>query len=585
MMDCKKRNIACALFVLGLCIGSYVLTPLGWDQRISVAFAQQADLIGSFPGNVIDSWTLRGVGYKYLTYFFYKAGTSFVDYQDKCAFEIVFKMVVSAFILIILGASCRIARKTLQENGIRSFTVFMLGCISFFTVSHWISFQAEDMSALILIFAMACAICKSRVFNLLAGFVLALLFTMKGVTVVLGVNALLVLFLIEQSRENRHRRLLYVSISYVLFSILLLLAIVLFIPSEIYDLKDAALFQLSSRASIIRRFLALAFGITYFNHTPILILGGFSAIVVSFYLFLKKEAKAFGVLFLLWMIPAAVVTAQGKGFPYHYAVMIPSAMISIVWVMLLIRERGRYEKASQPYSAGSSVLTVNRSILLTWMVVGIMVVSLSVAAAFFAPEPLDGITTTRILGLLLGLAMFASGLAAMLYKKDIWRKIENILAAGEEVGIKWYIPMFAACAVIWSCSTLTDPYVKGSAHDHNVYGRIREEFSLDEQPAILYLSDGYFTYYMEARSCLRYFYPLPLQRSTRKKSLRDTDIYRTTLAKALKYDGKYILLQEGWFHLDDFPELQAKIEKEYDTVYKENTVSRFIHVLRKKHSI
>ena len=581
-MNCKKRHIAYALSVLGLCIGSYVVTPLGWDQRISVAFAQQADLMGSFPGNVIDSWTLRGVGYKYLTYFFYKAGTCFVDYQNKAAFEIAFKVFVSAFIILVLAASCRIARKTLQENGVRSSTVFMISCISFFTVSHWISFQAEDMSALILLFAMACAIHSSKGFNWLAGFVAALLFTMKGVTVVLGIDALLlILLLARQTEDHRDRRLLHASISYVLFSILVLIAIALVIPSELYDLRDAALFQTSTRPSIFRRFLALAFGITYIGHTPILLLGGISGLVVSCYLLLKREARTFGVLSLLWMVPAAVVVAQGKGFPYHYAVMIPSAILSIVWAMLIICEKGRYGKASQPSLAGSSILTVNRSILLAWMIVGLMMMSLSAAGTFFAPPPLDGITASRIAGVFLGLAMFGSGLIAMLFRMDIRRKVGDLIAVGERVGIQWYIPLFVVCAVLWSVSAY--PYFEGS-EKHSVYDQVRDEFSLDEQPAILYLNDGYITYYMEAKSYLKYYFPLPLQRSVTRKKLRDSEIYTSTLSKTLEYDGEYILLQERWLSLDDFPELQAKIEKEYDTVYEAQSIhSRFTRVLRKKH--
>lgn len=469
---------------------------MGWDQRIGVASAQQADFKGAFPANVIESWNLRGVGYKYLAYFFYRATIPFFDYQDKTHFEIGFKLFLSAFILLILGLSIAISRRTLIRYGVDIYSAFFIGGISFFTVSHHASFQAEDMTALIFVLGTACSISDSKILNLTAGFLLGLLFTLKGVTIILGISALVFIFLSEKDRYDKMSR---VGLSYVVSSIVILVGIFLFMPSEIRDLQEATIFQSSFDRSLVTRLIILVrFFRINFEHNPILAPGVMAGLVICFYLFRKRYFKTLIAYSLLWVFPAMVVVIQGMGYGYHYSVMIPVAMGSIMAVLLIIRDLELDAK---------------------WY-----------AAVYLLPVMFGILCTSP-------LAIFQSSAVA--------------------------------------------PYVKTSGHDHDTYATIQQTFTLTEQPEILYLADGTFTYYFESPSYLRHYYPLSLQRSKGNRDLIKMEVHQNALKRAMSYNGEFILLHHNWFDLEQFPALQEKIRHQYCTVYKEDSVTRPITVFRK----
>jgi hypothetical protein len=191
---------------------NYVTTPLGSDVQINVAFAQQADLIGPFPGNLLEAWTLRGPGYKLLSYLFYEAATLLVGYEDKRAFAIAFRSLYAGGVLALLGTSTIGARETLREWSVDPVDAFFVASVTFLSTSQIVSFQAEEITALAVVFATSLAVSESRVLRYLAAVVLGLTFTLKGVTLLLGPVAVVVLFGVEggvhppvRSRRRRGR--------------------------------------------------------------------------------------------------------------------------------------------------------------------------------------------------------------------------------------------------------------------------------------------------------------------------------------------------------------------------------------------
>lgn len=79
---------------------------------------------------------------------------------------------------------------------------------------------------------------------------------------------------------------------------------------------------------------------------------------------------------------------------------------------------------------------------------------------------------------------------------------------------------------------------------------------------VLFLDAGAVPFYVDAPSYSRYFFNLPLQRW---KEGDDWELQREEYEKLMQYDGKYIVYT-GWFGLEKYPELQAKIAAEYEKI-------------------
>ncbi len=96
---------------------------------------------------------------------------------------------------------------------------------------------------------------------------------------------------------------------------------------------------------------------------------------------------------------------------------------------------------------------------------------------------------------------------------------------------------------------------------------IDARFALGKQESMLFLSDGVPNYVIRCPSYLQYFYPHPLQRVRFNPALASTQLHRSQLAAALAYRGEYVLLEPAWFDLKLLPELERKLETEYEPVF------------------
>ncbi len=484
-----RAIIFVGLFLLGLLILNSIMTPLAEDQRINIAFAQQADdFYGGFPGNVIQAWTLRGIGYKFLTFFLYKAARLFVNYDDKMRFEVICKTLYAAGVMIVLTGSIWIARPGLKKLGVDEFYALFISGTAFFSLSYECAFQAEDVAALLMLAGMALALSESRFLCGMAGMVLSLLLTLKGITWLLGLVPLLCLLLFY---EKFWKPLVWTAVSFILSTGVLAVLILLLAPMEFRDLLDASRFQSSFRGlgrsfagEIFQRIQILyQFYLQYFFHISFLIPGGLAGFLISLYWF-EKDLKRLAVYLLLWLIPGGVIVLQGKGFLYHFTVLLPVA-------------------------AGS-------------------ILALTVAVRRFALRP-------RWLGLILG------------------------------------FPCLLACLCVGPVSLF--PVVSSVSHfresreELRFYEDLVARFQLDQQPVLLYLTDGRAAYYFKSRSHSRYFYPLPVKRSLANPDLLETALYQEELRRILNYRGEKIIVQDSWFNLDDFPAIRDKIQKEYRPVF------------------
>lgn len=97
---------------------------------------------------------------------------------------------------------------------------------------------------------------------------------------------------------------------------------------------------------------------------------------------------------------------------------------------------------------------------------------------------------------------------------------------------------------------------------------INEKFHLDQSISVLYLDQGNSVYYLKAPSYCRYIAPLSIQRSKNGRNLTGTQVYKDTMACVLRYDGRYVVMNRGWF--GDHAEIDQKLAKEYTPVWNES---------------
>jgi len=121
---------------------------------------------------------------------------------------------------------------------------------------------------------------------------------------------------------------------------------------------------------------------------------------------------------------------------------------------------------------------------------------------------------------------------------------------------------------------VVDPYANAFVYTSDYYVPRRDailslekRFHLSAEPSVLFLTGGIANFFLPVRSHLRYFYPLPLQRIARNEALRQTEVFQDTLARALEYRGKYVVITPAWFDTALIPTLARKLEEQYDVVY------------------
>ncbi len=156
-----------------------------------------------------------------------------------------------------------------------------------------------------------------------------------------------------------------------------------------------------------------------------------------------------------------------------------------------------------------------------------------------------------------------------------------VASAGSDARSRWFAAIAGLTLFGWALSTLIvrdgplrDPEANGA-----YYALIRYEprmrmlrdldtrFDLSRQESMLFLSDGVPNYVIRCPSYLKYFYPHPLQRLRFNAALASTDLHREQLAEALAYRGRYVLVEPEWFDLTLLPELEHKLDAEYERVF------------------
>ena len=431
----------------------------------------------------------------------------------KRAFAIAFRSLYAGGVLALLGTSTIGARETLREWSVDPVDAFFVASVSFLSVSQIVSFQAEEIAALAVVFATGLAVSESRVLRYLAAVVLGLTFTLKGVTLLLGPVAVVVLFGVESGFTRRFVR---VAAAAAVAAVVVPLGTALAFPGEIDALLQATAFESTFGASPFGRvYRAGGMFVAAYEHLPVLLPGLAVGVAAGLAAVWRRRWLAAAVLAGMALVPFATVVVQGQGgawYGYHLAGLLPTVLFLLLGLLSAIHRDD---------------------------------------LRLVVPDHLAEVRSVIV----------ALGICWLLMTSPV-----SLFDGGDD-------PYSS------SISSSSATYRDVVAVERAVYGEIEREFDLTAREEVLYLADGVPTYYLESRSYLRYYYPLPIERADRNPALRDTDLYRATMAEALRYDGRVVIHHHEWLALADYPRLQRKLEAEYCRAYRNESTVQPVTVL------
>jgi hypothetical protein len=210
------------------------------------------------------------------------------------------------------------------------------------------AFQPEDLAALLATLGVALVLSLRVSLAMLGGVVLALTVSLKGITGLVGLSCLPAMPLLCPGGAARSR--------VVATSLALLLALgamgaiaVVWFPSEIRDLWEMAMYNRSSGIGLLARMKQMAGMLASWPHVPILAVGGPASGAVVIILAAKRKTGQLLLFLVAWLLAFAGPLAQGKGFAYHAAGMIPLLAGSVLAVTVLsARNRGLRRLAVAP---------------------------------------------------------------------------------------------------------------------------------------------------------------------------------------------------------------------------------------------
>jgi len=562
ILKLSNRDFACLcllfLFVI-ICWFSYLKLPLEEDQKIFLAAARIADQkTEAFPFNVYSSWELKPIGNRIVVYLFYKAANLIADYSNKEEFEFILKIIYSTVIILAAFIFTRSLKSAFPncENMVFLF-LWPITIIAFFTLNSENAFQTDEFAVILQILTLPLMLSRRKLLNLLAGFPLAFLLTIKGITILASVQLFVFVYFLG---KNYRRNFMLSLAGFSFFLVCVILSVFGCFPNEVVELRNATLYQNSFSGA---KYLGLNRIFHFFYYIPFIINSipvMFTGILGFFLVFseqLKKQRKE-SILFLcMWSISFLYVVIQGKFFSYHYLTFLFPIFITIA----ILLDSG----------INTASLRERHRILRAFWSLLVLAVTFYIAAKstkyIFNNEASLGVS-------IVSLVSVVSLCVVIIRPKDFSCKRLVFFMAAYAL-IAWFL-----YGSLWGRFSRRE--MKAAEKEQRIYTELKLKYQLHKEPNILYLSDGVFTYYMDAPSFSRYFLPVCLARAKSDQSLKSESVFKETMEEALSYDGEYIVYQPEWIRLEVLPALRDKIEKEYKLTYENREIRRKICVYKRR---
>lgn len=543
-----------AAITLGI-FAAWFHAPLSGDNKIFFAAARQADNQGNFPLNVYRSWELKPLGHRAIIYGVYKIATVFSDFPAKVAFERAVKAVYGAIVFLATLGFVFSIRRFLQGINLSPRLVFLAILLIFFSMSFLIRLQPEEISLIFIMAAVPLALSNSRRLNLLAGLPLAALFTLKGITILLGIHVLLMVYVLG---PDFRKNLVWSAAGAAGWLAVILGVLLTVFPQELRDMRNATLFQGSLEIEL-KRFGSLPWAFWHkFQFAPVLapavIFGWLSFPLLIYY---RRWMDTF-VIISVGAVSGAVVLIQGLFFGYHYAAFVAPA----VWILVMILHRTG--TLTGPMTGRQLAFLAGWSLGL----VGFLAVATYVDRRTTDVVPLSVIGYN--LAALLAAFLIALGWLLIRLKHSAGLPSDRLVMAG--LAVVFAVAFWARYESPWN---LYLSHGGTTAAERRVFGELEERYHLSDQEELLYLSgDGAYAYYFGAPTHCRYFTLEAIKRvhsEVGAKGLLDSPVFRETMNCILSYQGEFILMAPVWPALQSFTEVTEKIEKGYELVAESNS--------------
>ena len=532
--------------VLGLLLAAFVLAPLNENVREMFAAAKQADFHGSFPGNVVAAWDMKPIANRAIYYGLYHATTLFVPFTDKVLFEPVAKIICIAIALAMLAIMQQFVWPGSKCRSATGFNALLLGGLSILSVSYYVILESEWLASLSLLLAIGLSVSESRGAAVAAGLVAAVLFPLKGVTVLLVpiVPAAWVLMGLDWRRRS------VPFMGGVALGIVLTIVFYIVYPQSWQDLVDSSAFQNSFGDFYPLRRLLRSIGVGFggaMKQAPMLYVGLACTTLVARVGIARRSSTDTLILLAAWGCAVAMVGIQGKWFLYHWGAAIVPALLSIcVWCS------GRYAAWRESLTNADRWQFIAQASLVNLI--------LSAITWRYAPEYREAIPSVLVVSTILTIALVHG---------DRVLRCRRAMPATAAV-LSLFV--WAVYAAPWWA--LTRSAAAAGVEQSEVFEELDRNFHLTGEPSLLYLECAVASYYLGTKSALRWFYPNPIQRVHSNSSLATQDVHVRAVREALSYSGRFVILDATWMRYADqhVPALNEKLESEYECVWESDVL-------------
>lgn len=480
---------------------------------------------------LFEAWELKGIANRSLMYFLYRIGMIFAPYGKVTEIEPVIKLAYAVIVLLLISATALLVSREKETR----LLVFVAEYLMVFCTYTAAQLQAEMTVVVLSVFIFSLLVHGNAKYCVTAGVLGGLLFFFKSVFIVLFFSTLIGASLYSDKAKGQKFYLQSIS-SFVIAEIIMIGIVKAYYPQEFADMSAAKDFQatLFSEGSNVglwdmlnRFFLGFTTASVAF---PFLLLGLISFVILSMILLRKGEWATLIFEAVLWIIVIDIITVSNKYFLYHYYLL---SLPSLITVLLLLK-RWRFDRElvlpAGVCSAGCVAVCwvlkdgVKQTSLINNSTVCLVIIHLLIVA--IAIGTLTEYSSMKSVGVIIVLTV--SSFFYLNYSSFVapkWRNEQMLLRQSEN-----------ACANLFP-----------------------EDFG--DEP-VLFLDEGSVSFYVDAPSYSRYFFDLPMQRW---QPGCDWPIQKSEYERLMEYSGKYIVYT-SWFGLDKYPDLQAKIENEYERI-------------------
>jgi len=305
----------------------YNASFFGGDLLVSFWSAHQASLIeGSFYNQLIESWNLRGFGYKFIIYLNYKLINPWLNmFESPNVFNHVYRAFHSLFFLTTLFSGSFLLKNRFAEFSINQNKLLLASVIIFFSASFLMIGQPEEYAFIFTIWYLVFGITKNKILNWLSGLFVFVLFSLKVTTVGFLVFPASI-FLYHRKKVNFN--ILFISgIAGVLLTAFFYFTL---LKPDLKDVLEASLFQ---KSGILSQIMLKSFESRFSEfwiYDSFLYLGICISFLSFLYFFRIKQI----LIAFCFLSVSFVIFYQNKFFPYHFILFYPLAIYSIYNILL-----------------------------------------------------------------------------------------------------------------------------------------------------------------------------------------------------------------------------------------------------------